>query len=245
MRDVAVIPHLATDQANATLCPPDGSGSKLEEWAHVVASKSGIQHGEPGLGYGSADWQALQAEVTMLLPACKQTLLDCYQSIGGVSWLPATTFLPRGATTSALYLSEGLCRPSSPLFEPVYCAQCQLWETKANFWLLFIFLVFEHLMILFKIAMAILVPAKPGWVVEANARCTFDRERMDFANPISLADQDPPLAVPKDMNRPKELLRNIQVPDSDDQMFNDEQLEGRQANRSVPRFSEHVLSGAL
>jgi len=77
--------------------------------------------------------------------------------------------------------------------------------------MLFHFLIFEHSLIIAKVIFAFVVPDKPGWVVEANARAEQSRQRLNLALPIDLSEEG--LAPPKEEISVVEMVGRIHLPD--------------------------------
>lgn len=108
---------------------------------------------------------------------CQQNMLDCYANIGGVDWLPAYTYLYSDARTTQRFTDDGLCNPSqlgsSSLYNLNHCNVCKHWMFEISTIMVWTVVIIEHLLILFKLFLAYIIPDQPRWVVDANARNEF------------------------------------------------------------------------
>jgi hypothetical protein len=120
---------------------------------------------------------------TTFYTKCEQNINDCWAPVGGVEWLPAMTYLvgPRwavGHSPTTVRLSKALCDPESPLHHPMHCRTCQGWGNEVLFIQLCVFVIVEHILLIFKLILAYAIPDSPEWVRDAIARRDFVEARL-------------------------------------------------------------------
>ena len=120
---------------------------------------------------------------TTFYTKCEQNINDCWAPVGGVEWLPAMTYLvgPRwvdGHSPSTVRLYKALCDPESPLHHPMHCRTCQGWGNEVLFIQLCVFVIVEHILLIFKLILAYAIPDSPEWVRDAIARRDFVEARL-------------------------------------------------------------------
>jgi hypothetical protein len=125
-----------------------------------------------------AAWLGLR---TSFLAPCKENVMDCFADIGGVPWLPATRYLSPHLRTSQPYALRGLCNPSSALHNELHCQKCEAWRNDVVTLQWIVAIVVEHLLLLFKMMLAYVVPDKPQWVEDARARSEFQKSFVAHA----------------------------------------------------------------
>jgi len=143
---------------------------------------------------------------------CQQNVLDCYANIGGESWLPAIDYLYREAPTTTKFTDDGLCNPDSPLYYPDYCNVCKNWQGEISATMIWSVVVIEHLLILFKMLLAYIIPDRPRWVVDANARKEFFNEIREVKRRRASSLTGPGAVGPEH----ERLINAIEVNASDD-----------------------------
>ena len=119
---------------------------------------------------------------TSWISDCQENYYNCYESIGGVEWLPGTTFLDEDSAIALPYVGKGLCNKDSLLYNEAHCETCQVRMAAVGFYLIMFVLVLEHSLVLLKFALAWGVPDEPRWVTRAEARQRFyaeNREKED------------------------------------------------------------------
>jgi hypothetical protein len=109
--------------------------------------------------------------VTSWLTPCR-----CCASTHLRSWLPGVSYLYPGARTTLKYTEDGLCNTASLLYDINHCNQCRAWQSEVLTIMLWSVVVIEHLLILFKMLLAYLIPDQPRWIVNAIARKEFHNE---------------------------------------------------------------------
>ena len=113
---------------------------------------------------------------TSYLAECIENVQDCYAPIGGVWWLPGVEYLPPTARTTESYTDQGLCNRHSKLYNEAHCRTCLAWTNTVWRTQLIIALIVEHLLLLLKLFLDAIIPDRPRWVVDANARKAFQKE---------------------------------------------------------------------
>jgi len=113
--------------------------------------------------------------------SCVDNVQDCFAVLGGEQWLPGTSFLSVNSTYSLSFTDFGLCRETSPLYNQWHCDKCTAWRNEVFKVQLLIALVLEHLLLLLKLLLAFLIPDKPQWVIDANARKQFANDLKEIA----------------------------------------------------------------
>ncbi|KAL1528084.1 hypothetical protein AB1Y20_009450 [Prymnesium parvum] len=151
VRDHIVIPAAAAlDDVD---CPPATSNSLLSDEGRAL-----------GL---NISWEG----------DCVRNYINCYTDIGRETWLPAQTYLDQSYERSQSYMSEGLCNPKSLLYNKDHCALCKERTAQVEGGLLLFVLVVEHILVALKFIVLWLIPDKPAFVREKEARNEYEKEQ--------------------------------------------------------------------
>jgi len=110
---------------------------------------------------------------------CIRNYLNCYANIGGEPWLPAHEYLDPMDGTTRKYFQNGLCDPSSALYNVNHCDTCERRTAHVAWWKAWCLVAVEHLLIALHVCVLFTLPDKPNWVVEDNARNEFRKERLE------------------------------------------------------------------
>eukprot|EP00966_Prymnesium_polylepis_P320677 7377051-Prymnesium_polylepis.1 len=110
--------------------------------------------------------------------SCAENYRNCFVDIGAVSWLPASTYLDPNEHRTRPYTEEGLCNPGSSLYHEAHCSMCRHRTAETYLGLTWFVLIMEHLLILLKIGVLVMVPDKPAWVRKNEARSHQEKERI-------------------------------------------------------------------
>lgn len=110
---------------------------------------------------------------------CVQNYRDCFADIGAVSWLPARKYLDPREDSSQSYMNYGLCNEGSTLYNPEHCTACQHRSTEVYLALAWFVIIVEHLLLLFKLGILFVLPNKPAWVREKEAREKHEIEEKE------------------------------------------------------------------
>jgi len=112
---------------------------------------------------------------TSYTAVCEENVLDCFATIGGAYWLPASIYLVNGSTATVSYMDGGLCNPNHVLlYDPRHCEVCRAWSSSVVRLSLWVFLLVEHFLMLIKLCLGNAISDVPRWVTQEVSRKSFE-----------------------------------------------------------------------
>jgi len=151
------------------------------------------------------------------LASCTQNVDDCFANIGGEPWLHGVDYMSPNSTYTIKYMQSGLCNPDSLLYNHWHCDQCTSWTAQVQRaqWVIVVFV--EHLLLLFKLLIAYLIPDQPQWITDAVARKQFDKEMREREENrkrrSTMAGGMGAMSVPERESAAKQLVKEINTSD--------------------------------
>ena len=110
---------------------------------------------------------------------CARNYKNCFAQIGGEEWLPALEYLAMSDATTREYFEFGLCAEGSALYNQAHCDLCTERRQTVAVVLAWIFIGIEHVLVLTKLLMRLVLPEKPRWVIIEEAHAEFRTEQLE------------------------------------------------------------------
>lgn len=174
LRDNIIIPAIADNQEcqNVTAI-----AEIVGDWALDTTSLSAIN-----------DVTGTSANISYV-SKCRRTIEECFVNVGGVSWLPGDRYLPEESSTTIPFIEALKFGPNktwngdeggfiNPLYDLRHHDICNSWMQEVYIARLLFVLILEHCLLFLKLLLAWIIPDKPKWVVQAEARSLFAKETV-------------------------------------------------------------------